>query len=126
MSLLFFCLSALKVDTEQRSVFVSPCFVDPANGGQFLCLFSCFRRAAEQLIGLPDATPDEEQQAAELDFAQQQQQQQQGGAPDLWLKGRVAVATAWMDVGEIGCRMLFCPWLQRRQHRSDDTNGSAM
>eukprot|EP00752_Nemacystus_decipiens_P011506 g10217.t1 len=59
--------------------------------------------AAEQLIGLPDATPDEEQQAAELDFAQQQQQQpqrQQEGAPDLWLKGRVAFATALMDVGE--------------------------
>lgn len=67
-----------------------------------------FRRAAEQLIGLPDATPDEEQQAAELDFAQQQQRRQQqqqqqeggGGATDLWLKGRVAFATALMDVGE--------------------------
>lgn len=66
-------------------------------------------RAAEQLIGLPDSTPDEEQQAAESDLAQQQQQQ--GGGTDVWLQGRVAFATSLMDVGET--RVLG--WVERRE-----------
>ncbi|CAM9950456.1 unnamed protein product [Pylaiella littoralis] len=55
--------------------------------------------AAEQLIGLPDETPDEAQEAARFDTAQQQQQQQQMGT-DSWLEGRVAFARCLMDVGE--------------------------
>ncbi|CAM9646602.1 unnamed protein product [Scytosiphon promiscuus] len=61
--------------------------------------------ATEQLIGLPDETPEEKQhlEQDESDRPHQQHQQhqhQQQEEGDLWLKGRVAFAKSLMDVGE--------------------------
>ncbi|CAM9330514.1 unnamed protein product, partial [Hapterophycus canaliculatus] len=61
--------------------------------------------AAEQLVGLPDETPDEMQPAGQgqgQEDARQQQpwQQQPKEEGDSWLIGRVAFAKSLMDVGE--------------------------
>lgn len=53
------------------------------------------RRAAEQLVGLPDETPDERQDASDrIDV------HSVGSTADRWLEGRVALAKTLMDVGE--------------------------
>ncbi len=63
-------------------------------------------RATEQLVGLPGDTADEREQHAAVSREREQEQNAAElggrGETDLWLTGRVALAKALMDVGELG------------------------